>query len=131
MTVYAPIDLPPGVAMTTLLERVNLEWIAQEVEIVHLATDPLTPALGWGRELFFGCEATALGSTAPLAYRPLLLAYSYDASGRIVRGWRLTWRDQRPDSIYRTEPKSPTEAAWLATIAPGKPSEPAWLYLRP
>ena len=131
MTSCTAIDLPPGVAIPTGLERVDIERIAQEVEIVHLATDPLTPALGWGRELFFGCESTALDSAAPLAYRPLLLAYSRTASGRIVRGWRLTWRDQRPDSIYRTEPKSPTEAAWLATIAPGKPSEPAWLYLQP
>ena len=119
------IDLPPGVKAVTRGLSHDLKRLKTEVEIVRLATDPHTPALMWGRESFFDSKSTATWGGR------LLLAYSRTAGGRIVRGWFLNSIDRRRDCVYRDQQGCPGESAWLATIAPGKPSEPAWLYLRP
>ena len=122
MTVYAPIDLPPGIHGVTNGDRRDLERLKKEVEIVRLPDWDAFPGQEWGREAFFSRKADTK------VHQRRLLAYSRTASGRIVRGWYLTFLDHR---FYRGSLNSPGEAAWLATIAPGKPSEPAWLYLRP
>jgi len=125
MTTCTAIDLPPGVHGVTSEFCRDLERLKAEVAIVHLATDPNTPALRWGRESFFRRKSSAKWNGR------LLLAYSRTASGRIVRGWFLNSIDQKSDCVYRDQQGCPSESAWLATIAPSKPSEPAWLYLRP
>jgi hypothetical protein len=122
MTIYAAIDLPPGIRGVTKGDRRDLERLNKEVEIVRLPDWDAFPGQEWGREAFFGCKASAV------TRQRRLLAYSRAANGRIVRGWYLTFHDR---CFYRDSLNCPSESAWLATIAPGKPSEPAWLYLRP
>jgi hypothetical protein len=124
-------DLPNGVHPVTYcrIER-DFERLSKEVSIVHHSCWLKSREEGfakrvWGREAFFSrrSDATAHGRQ--------LLAYSVDSKRRIVRGWYLTQFDQSPHSWYRSFSDCPCEAAWLATLCPCKPSEPAWLYLRP
>jgi hypothetical protein len=120
----ALVALPIGVDPVTKGSALDLERLKKEVTIVY----PIDPALRkypWAREAFFRSKSKGI-------YRNrLLVAYSVDAARRIVRGWYLTEFDRSPHSWYRGQTDCPIEAAWLATIAIKKPSEPAWLYMRP
>jgi hypothetical protein len=120
----APIELPPRVDPVTRGTTEDLDRLKKEVAIIY----PVAPELRkypWGREAFFRSK------TGGMYPKRLLVAYSVDAAKRIVRGWYLTEFDQHTPSWYSDNRSCPCEGAWLSTIAPGKPSEPAWLYLKP
>ena len=119
----APMNLPRGVDPVTKGTRQDLDRLKKEVAIICQVA-PESRKYPWGREAFFRSK------TGGMHPRRLLVAYSVDAARRIVRGWYLSEFDQHPQGWYRENESCPCEAAWLATIAPGKPSEPAWLYLR-
>jgi hypothetical protein len=115
------MELPAGVHPVTSNTPHNQERLAKEVRIIRA---PEASSYRWGREQFFTRKTTAQ------SFGRLLLAYSVDSAGRIIRGWYLTSLDQSPYGWYR-KPGSgcPCEAAWLGTIMPGRPSEPAILYM--
>ena len=120
----APADLPRGIHPVTRGTRKDFDRLNKEVAIVY----PIAPELRkypWGREAFFRSR------TGGMHPKRLLVAYSVDAARRIVRGWYLTEFDQHPRGWYQDTMGCPCEAAWLDTIAVGKASEPAWLYLKP
>ena len=113
--------LPPGVS-PLYMHPCDIERLVTEKTIYQVLEPDRYP---WARESFFKKKRQG-------AMRGrLLIAYSVDSRNRIVRGWYLTEFDQSPCSAYEDQKNCPIEAAWLATIEPGKPSEPAWLYLRP
>jgi hypothetical protein len=120
----APLDLPRGIDPVTRGTRQDLDRLKKEVAI-FCSVAPESRKYPWGREAFFRSK------TGGIYPKRLLVAYSVDAARRIVRGWYLTEFDQRTPSWYSDNRSCPYEGAWLATIAPGKPSEPAWLYLKP
>lgn len=114
--------LPEGVNPVTSEATHDLERLANEVQIIKA---PECCQYQWGRERFFYRRSDAQSSGR------LLVAYSVNSAGRIIRGWYLNKFDQCADSVYKIAGSCPAEAAWLATLTLGQPSEPAWLYLRP
>jgi hypothetical protein len=120
----APADLPRGIDPVTKGTRQDLDRLKKEVAIIYPAA-PESRKYPWGREAFFRSK------TGGMYPKRLLVAYSIDAARRIVRGWYLSEFDQHPQGWYRDTMGCPCEAAWLDTIAVGKSSEPAWLYLKP
>ena len=117
--------LPYGIAPVTRGTVNDLERLKTEVALIWTADCKKDFSYPWGRESFFTSRSgSGLG-------KRVLLRYSVNAAGRIVRGWYLTLADCRRNSPYRFEAACPIEAAWLETICVAKPSEPAWLYLRP
>lgn len=117
------VVLPRGIFPVTRGTSQDLARLKEEVSIVY-PVDPSARIYAWGREAFFRSKS---GGMFP---KRQLVAYSVNSARRIVRGWYLTEHDQSPCGWYRKVDSCPIEAAWLDTIAVGKPSEPAWLYLR-
>lgn len=115
------MDLPSHITPVTSHNFRDRDRMERECEIIRLpaASDHL-----WGRERFFARKSRAQ------AYGRLLLAYSLDAAGRIIRAWYLNALDQDPNSVYRLRNDCPSEAAWLQTLAVGCDSEPAIIHLR-
>jgi hypothetical protein len=120
----APADLPCGIDPVTRGTRQDLDRLKKEVAII-CPVAPESRKYPWGREAFFRSK------TGGMYPKRLLVAYSIDAARRIVRGWYLSEFDQHSQGWYLDTMGCPCEAAWLDTIAVGKSSEPAWLYLKP
>jgi hypothetical protein len=116
------MKLPEGIKPVTRDLIHNQMRLASEVRIIRASECGQFP---WARERWFHRKSEAQESGR------LLLAHSVNAAGRIIRGWYINEFDQRKDSDYKISGGCPLEAAWLATITPCQPSEPAWLYLRP
>jgi len=122
----ALLALPYGVEAVTRGSTLDLDRLKTEVALIWTPNCRKDPNYPWGRESFFRSRS---GGTWCSGRR--LLRYSVNSAGRIVRGWYLTRADCERESPYRFEAGCPLEAAWLESIAVGKPSEPAWLYLKP
>jgi hypothetical protein len=112
-------DLPAGVNPLPM-HPCDMERLCTETEIYLCKSSLLYP---WAREGFF------LRRSSATKYGRKLVAFSEDFRGRIVRGWFLTESDQAySQTTYALYGGCPAEAAWLASIAPGVPSEPAVIY---
>lgn len=105
----------------TSFHSVDRERMRSEVRLVRL---PAPPGISypWAREGFFRRREDAVRCNR------LLVAYTTDKNGRIVRGWYLTSDDRHIKSPYRYG-DCPRKAAWLDTLAIRKESEPALKYL--
>lgn len=101
-----------------------MDRLHKEVSIIRTPAFYKKP-FPWARERFFSRRSTANSGGR------VLLAYSIDVAGRIVRGWYLRSTDLEPRCTYFRKPGCPVEAAWLESLKPGAESEPAWLFLRP
>jgi hypothetical protein len=119
-------SMPLSIEPTRYYNCWDKELVLSETSI---SWEPLAFRPYWAREYIYQCSNVKQLCNSCDSRGRLLVAYSLNKSGKVVRAWYMTAEDQKPQSNYRLFGGCPCEAVWLASIKVATFSQSAAVFL--